>query len=61
VAIAARTVLAFTAGAALAASLWLRVVRRGPLEAVLDIPWWLTGGRGRGTGGGGQVRGDDRP
>jgi uncharacterized membrane protein YeiB len=61
VAIAARTVLAFTAGAALAASLWLRVFRRGPLEAVLDVPWWLTGGRGRGTGGGGQVRGDDRP
>jgi uncharacterized membrane protein YeiB len=53
VAIAARTVLAFTAGAALVASLWLRVSRRGPLEALLDVPWSLTGGRGRRAGGGG--------
>jgi uncharacterized membrane protein YeiB len=52
VAEAARTVLALTAAAALAASLWRRAFRYGPLEALLDVPWLLTVGRGlrRGAG-----------
>ena len=44
-------VLAFTAAAALLAVLWQRAFRRGPLEALLDVPWQLTLGR-RGRGGG---------
>jgi uncharacterized membrane protein YeiB len=46
VADAVRTVVAFTAVAALAATLWRRAFRLGPLEALLDVPWWWTGGRG---------------
>jgi methionine-R-sulfoxide reductase len=39
---AARNVLAFTAGAAVAATLWRAAFRRGPLEALLDVPWKAT-------------------
>ncbi len=39
---AARNVLAFTAVAALAATLWRAVFRRGPLEGLLDVPWQAT-------------------
>jgi uncharacterized membrane protein YeiB len=45
------TVVAFTAVAALAATLWRRAFRLGPLEALLDVPYRLTGGRRPRAGG----------
>jgi uncharacterized membrane protein YeiB len=47
-------VLAFTAAAALAAVLWRRAFRRGPLEALLDVPWLLMVGQRGGAGPAGQ-------
>jgi uncharacterized membrane protein YeiB len=46
---AALTVLAFTGGAALFATLWRRAFGRGPLEASLDVPWRVTMGAIRST------------
>jgi uncharacterized membrane protein YeiB len=46
---AARSVLLFAALAALAATGWRRIARRGPLEGLMDVPWQLTLGRRRST------------
>ncbi len=43
VADATLTVATFTLAATLAAALWRRVFRRGPLEALFDVPWQLMG------------------